>query len=148
MASKYKTTGCARFFFFLIIFIPIVYFGLKYFDDQGQLDDWRSKLNLDKNKNAVEEVMERKGSNDDSEFDMQQVKRQIADLLHKIEEQNQIIEDQANTIKDQKETIDQLSGEQGESTPSTKEATIPKKDGDNASLEELLKEADKALRKN
>lgn len=31
MRPKYKTTGCARFFFFLIIFVPAVFFGAAYF---------------------------------------------------------------------------------------------------------------------
>lgn len=30
MRPKYKTTGCARFFFFLIIFVPLVFFGAAY----------------------------------------------------------------------------------------------------------------------
>ena len=30
MRPKYKVTGCARFFVFLIIFLPIVYFGAAY----------------------------------------------------------------------------------------------------------------------
>ena len=30
MPPKYKVTGCARFFFFLIIFIPAVFFGAAY----------------------------------------------------------------------------------------------------------------------
>jgi len=31
MPPKYKVTGCARFFVFFIIFIPIVFFGAAYF---------------------------------------------------------------------------------------------------------------------
>ena len=30
MGPKYKVTGCARFFLFLIIFIPVVFFGAAY----------------------------------------------------------------------------------------------------------------------
>jgi hypothetical protein len=30
MTPKYKVTGCARFFVFFIIFIPIVFFGAAY----------------------------------------------------------------------------------------------------------------------
>ena len=145
MASRYKTTGCARFFLFLLFFIPLVYFGLKYFDDRGQLDDWRAQIGLDNDKNAVEEILEQKG---DSDFDVQQVKRQIADLLSKIETQDQIIKDQEETIAKQQKLIEQLSA--GEvsppETPEERQASPPKK-GD-PSLEELLKEADKALKKN
>ena len=31
MRPKYKVTGCARFFLFLVIFIPVVFFGAAYF---------------------------------------------------------------------------------------------------------------------
>ena len=31
MRPKYKVTGCARFFVFLIIFVPAVFFGAAYF---------------------------------------------------------------------------------------------------------------------
>ena len=30
MRPKYKVTGCARFFFFLIIFVPAVFFGAAF----------------------------------------------------------------------------------------------------------------------
>jgi cell division protein FtsB len=30
MGPKYKVTGCARFFFFLILFVPAVFFGAAY----------------------------------------------------------------------------------------------------------------------
>jgi hypothetical protein len=30
MTPKYKATGCARFFVFLVIFLPIVFFGAAY----------------------------------------------------------------------------------------------------------------------
>ena len=30
MRPKYKVTGCARFFLFLVIFVPIVFFGAAY----------------------------------------------------------------------------------------------------------------------
>jgi len=31
MGPKYKVTGCARFFVFLILFVPAVFFGAAYF---------------------------------------------------------------------------------------------------------------------
>ena len=31
MTRRYKLTGCARFFIFLIVFVPIAYFGLQFF---------------------------------------------------------------------------------------------------------------------
>jgi len=37
MKPKYKVTGCARFFIFFIIFIPIVYFGAAYIRGENGL---------------------------------------------------------------------------------------------------------------
>lgn len=149
MASRYKTTGCARFFFFLVFFVPLVYFGLKYFDDNGQLEKWREKLDLDNHNNSVEEVSDGQVSPGSSEFDVEQVKRQIAQLLSKIEEQDQIIKDQEMTIKKQQDLIDQLSdGKEDVNTSENQTSVSKNNDNDNASLEELLKEADKALKKN
>ena len=31
MGPKYKVTGCARFFVFLVLFVPAVFFGAAYF---------------------------------------------------------------------------------------------------------------------
>lgn len=31
MGPKYKVTGCARFFLFLVLFVPAVFFGAAYF---------------------------------------------------------------------------------------------------------------------
>ncbi len=46
MRPKYKMTGCARFFLFMIIFIPAVFFGAAYFrgEDGVQVikDFWRN----------------------------------------------------------------------------------------------------------
>ena len=64
MATKYKATGCSRFFFFLIIFVPVVYFGLKYLNDNGQLDTIREKIEEYSDENAVDRVINRK--NDES----------------------------------------------------------------------------------
>ncbi len=43
MRPKYKVTGCARFFVFFIIFLPIVYFGAAYIrgeDGMQKLKDY------------------------------------------------------------------------------------------------------------
>ena len=43
MRSKYKTTGCFKFFIFLLIFVPIAYFGASYYhgvDGIGQIKEW------------------------------------------------------------------------------------------------------------
>ncbi len=47
MRPKYKVTGCARFFVFFLIFIPVVYFGAAYFrgeDGMQELRDFYHKM--------------------------------------------------------------------------------------------------------
>jgi len=38
MAKKYKMTGCARFLIFLLVFAPLVYFGVSYFRGENPVE--------------------------------------------------------------------------------------------------------------
>lgn len=38
MATKYKMTGCARFLIFLVVFLPLVYFGVTYFRGENPIE--------------------------------------------------------------------------------------------------------------
>ncbi len=38
MGPKYKVTGCARFFLFLVLFIPAVFFGAAYFRGENGVE--------------------------------------------------------------------------------------------------------------
>ena len=42
MAKKYKLTGCARFFIFLVIFAPLVYFGVSYFKGEDPIAPFKN----------------------------------------------------------------------------------------------------------
>ncbi len=35
MTTKYKTTGCGKFFLFLLVFAPLAYFGARYFTGES-----------------------------------------------------------------------------------------------------------------
>ncbi len=39
MATKYKTTGCARFFLILIILAPLAYIGASYYNGQDGIQN-------------------------------------------------------------------------------------------------------------
>ena len=151
MANRYKTTGCARFFFFLIIFVPVVYFGARFLDDTGQMEGIREKLEDFGRKNSNES---KQGQNEPetNEFDLDQVKRQLAGLIAKVESQERIIQEQEEIIQNQKERIEVLMHGDPikvvESTSASSEITKNKKADDKPSLEELLKEADKVVKKN
>ena len=43
MSRKYKATGCAKFFFVLIILAPLAYMGASYYNGQ---DGWQNLKNL------------------------------------------------------------------------------------------------------
>ena len=65
MSNRYKLTGCARFFIFLIFFLPAVYFGLTIFagDDHRvqEMKEWVSRT-VDKagESNTVEKILKKK----------------------------------------------------------------------------------------
>lgn len=152
--AKYKSTGCARFLFFLIIFVPIAYFGAQYLMESGKWDNIRDKLEQvtdDSDKNSVERAIEKKS--DSGEMGTNEVQQKLKQLLDKINEQARQIEAQEETIHKQNILIDQLKQQldMPASTTETKSSGGSANSNSNSkgtSLEELLKEADKALKKN
>jgi len=151
--SKYKATGCARFFIFLVIFIPIAYFGAQYLMDSGQWDQIRDKIeNVTESddKNSVERAIEKKSTNTDG-INTSAIEERIEQLLNKIDEQDALIKKQGETIHRQNVLIDQYKQqiEQKATVPANQSTeSTPTKTNDGSSLEDLLKEADKALKKN
>lgn len=147
--AKYKSTGCARFFFFLIIFVPIAYFGAEYLMKSGKWDDIRDKLENvteNDNKNSVEKAIEKKSSSE--EVNSSEVQKKLEQLLDKINEQQKQIEAQEETIHKQNILIDLMKQQLEGKVSTTNTPTEKPKDDSSTSLEDLLKEADKALKKN
>lgn len=142
--AKYKATGCARFLFFLIIFVPIAYFGSQYLMQSGKWDQIRDKIEqVNPQSNDYEEPAVNKTSDISPE-----IKERLERLLAKVSEQADKIDEQEETIHRQNVLIDQLKQRLQESaSTSTKQAeTSSKKEDGKLSLEDLLKEADKALK--
>ena len=150
--SKYKSTGCARFLLFLVIFVPIAYFGASYLMESGTMDQIKEKVDGITAQMNQNESTSDQDPLDTSEFDEKQIRRQIADLLNKIETQQTIIDEQEATIAKQKQMIDELmaKGETEEIEPETVQASVPDSSStsNEPSLKDLLKEADKALKNN
>jgi hypothetical protein len=46
MSSKYKATGCARFFLVLIILAPLAYLGASYYNGQDGIENVKSLLGI------------------------------------------------------------------------------------------------------
>lgn len=57
MKKKYKLTGCARFFIFMIIFVPIVWAGVSIYEGNNPLEPIQRLFNSESNSsNANEET--------------------------------------------------------------------------------------------
>jgi chromosome segregation ATPase len=148
--SKYKATGCARFFFFLVVFVPIAYFGAQYLMNSGKWDQIRDKIeNVTEDKNSVEKAIDEKNS--DLDINTSAIEERLTQLLDKIKRQDQLIKDQGETIHKQNVLIDQLKQQLGQPQAPAESTTTPNSSPQTeqgTSLEDLLKEADKALKKN
>lgn len=48
MATKYKLTGCAKFFFFFIIAAPLAYIGASYYNGQDPIQQAKDFFNFGK----------------------------------------------------------------------------------------------------
>lgn len=148
MAGKYKTTGCARFFFFLIILVPLAYFGSKYLMETGIIDNVRDKveeISRDKSQSKKTEIDYSEATDSD---DIKQLKSKIQDLIETIEGQRSALDEKEKVITEKNRIIEQLSSQLGKTVnPTTTEPTKTKKSED-PSIEELLKEADQAIKKN
>lgn len=154
MAGRYKATGCTRFFVFLIIIVPIAYFGSKYLMDKGIIDNLREKVETMQNEHSDLNEGSEKSESTSTDTEEQEIPanvealrtrlseliRTVTDLRTELEEKNKIIEEKNGLIE---KLTNQLKD--GSYAPIETNKTEPES---NNSLEELLKEADKALKKN
>ena len=142
--AKYKATGCARFLFFLIIFVPIAYFGSQYLMETGKWDQIREKI-----EDVSHDQKESSDTRISTSVDVSpEVKERLEMLLSKVNEQADKIEEQQEKIHRQNILIDQLKQrlEEGATANSEEAKTNSNTEDGKLSLEELLKEADKALK--
>jgi len=47
MNKKYKATGCARLFIFMLIFAPLAYLSAAYFQGENGIENIKEMLNLE-----------------------------------------------------------------------------------------------------
>jgi hypothetical protein len=96
MKPRYKVTGCARFFVFFIIFIPIVYFGAAYFRGEDGMLELKNFFRKITGKEAVETSPRNDRDDvyqsDDLRKELDEAKAEIRALRNVIKEQEKEIE--------------------------------------------------------
>ena len=87
MSTKYKTTGCAKFFLVLVILAPLAYLGASYFNGQdglGNLKGIFSSKTVDNHEDSSEDVYKLKNQlskyKKDAEFFEKEMRRLEKDL--------------------------------------------------------------------
>ena|SRR5687767_10425838 len=96
MRPRYKTTGCARFFVFLIIFLPVVYFGAAYL---------RGEDGMQKLKDFYHNTF---GGRDTSDKKKDPDTYRIEDLREELDDAKREIRDLKNIIKEKEKEIEKL----------------------------------------
>jgi uncharacterized coiled-coil protein SlyX len=159
-SNRYKMTGCARFFIFLLFIIPIAYFGAKYLDDSGYgsvIKDKFEEISNHNNKDMDTETMDpdvivnNNSADDITDSNRSKLESKLEQLIRMVDLQKQKIDELELSSAEKDALITKLQnqikqlGVQSEA-PQTTDPAQPKAPG--TSLEELLKEADKALKNN
>ncbi len=146
--SKYQMTGCARFFIFMLFIIPVAYFGAQYMRDNGLLD---------KVKETYEEISKDSDHSPSTadpspnpsvkqDFDVDEYQRKLEQLLRAMELQKERINELEISNTDKDALISKLQEELNKygALPPSDESTQETRQ---KSIQDLLKEADKALKK-
>lgn len=97
MKPRHKVTGCARFFIFFIIFIPIVYFGAAYLRGEDGLQELKNFYHKIAGRSTPDTVKE----------DGKETYR-IEDLQKELDDAKAEIRDLKNTIKEKDKEIQKL----------------------------------------
>lgn len=106
MKPRYKVTGCARFFIFFIIFIPVVYFGAAYLrgeDGMQELKNLYYKVSGKPTGSSTTSGDKSSGRDSGSTYSVEDLQRQLNDAKIEIRELKQIIKEKDKEIQSLKE---------------------------------------------
>lgn len=139
MKSRHKLTGFGRFIIFLIILAPIVYFGLQYLRSSGLLEIKKEETNIieedqttaQSEKDILEDISKRSESTSSKEIEI------ISEQQRKIEELERENRELRNRTGDQ-------NADRATLPPPPTSQTNGR--GDGPTFDDILKEADDALR--
>lgn len=94
MSTKYKTTGCAKFFLVLIILAPLAYIGAAYFNGQDGIE-------------SIKEIFSSgETQNDDSGEDVYKLKNQLS----KYKKDAEFFEKEMNRLEKELEACQNAKG--------------------------------------
>ncbi|MEO5905203.1 MAG: hypothetical protein ABIQ11_00645 [Saprospiraceae bacterium] len=94
MKPRYKVTGCARFFVFFIIFIPIVYFGAAYFRGEDGLQKMKDFFNKIRGK----EITHSESKNSGDTYPIENLQKELDAAKAEIRELKNIIKEKEKEI--------------------------------------------------
>ena len=94
MRPKYKVTGCARFFVFLVIFVPAVFFGAAYFRGENGVQIIKDFFSgITGGKTGQDEAKAEETYNvEDLKEDLEKAEEEIKTLKEEIEAKDKEIE--------------------------------------------------------
>lgn len=96
--KKYKMTGCARFFIFLIIFLPLLYLGVSYYNGEDGIQNVKDFLGIENNE----------GQREDDSSDVADLREQMDAKDKTIRDLNEQIENLREQLKEKEEEIERL----------------------------------------
>gem|GEM_PF-959767 len=115
MRPKYKVTGCARFFVFLVIFVPAVFFGAAYFRGENGMQiikDFFSGITggkdeaKEKAKAEDGEKAEEKAKAEDGEKAEEKAKAEETYIIDDLKDELKKAEEEIKTLKEEIEAKD------------------------------------------
>lgn len=88
MPKKYKLTGCARFLIFLVIFVPIVYFGVTFFRGENPIEPIKNAIpeNWGKDKTTTESSISETAILEGRIKTLEQTNQELREKINKLEE--------------------------------------------------------------
>jgi len=136
MGTKYKMTGCARMALFLVVLLPIAYFGAKYLQNSGTWDKVQDKLEK-KEDISVPERPQNQDTRDQDRLRDQNVQQE--ELIRKQQDRIRELEEKVRTGSNNSTTVPRETHNQ------PRERTTNQTSNDGPSIEELLRESDNNL---
>lgn len=106
MASRFKLTGFARFFFALVIIVPLAYFGASYLNGEDGLGNLKKMIGIDLAEDDADDTTtldqktepesKRATNGDNAEID--RLKKRISELEKENEKLNQALKNREREI--------------------------------------------------